>query len=184
MADEFRQKTGFRNRVKCSVRALPSNYRSPHSTVAKPGSLNQLQVHGTSLMLGGQGVLLRGPSGAGKSDLALRLIDGGAILVGDDCVNLTLTEDRIFMSAPANLMGKLEIRGLGIIQVACATSAPLALICDLVLSSEIDRFPDVPTETILNQLVPVIAIDSQTQSAAAKVRYALKVARGEIGLVT
>ena len=135
-------------------------------------------------MLGGQGVLLRGPSGAGKSDLALRLMDGGAILVADDRVNLTSAEDSVHMSAPANLMGKLEIRGLGIVQVACATSAPLALVCDLVPADQIDRFPDVATETVLDKRVPLIEIDSQTQSAAAKVRYALKVAWGEIGLNT
>jgi len=165
------------------VPALPSNCRSPHSAMAKPSPLNQPQVHGTALMIGDQGVLLRGPSGAGKSDLALRLIDGGAILVADDRVNLTPAEDAIIMSAPTNLMGKLEIRGLGIVQIVCAPSAPLALVCDLVPTAQIDRFPDVPSKTVLDQMVPVIEIDSQTQSAAAKVRYALKVARGAIGLI-
>jgi len=135
-------------------------------------------------MLGGQGVLLRGPSGAGKSDLALRLIDGGAILVADDRVNLTRAEDSILMSAPVNLMGKLEIRGLGIVQMVCAPSAPLALVCDLVLADQIDRLPEVPTETFLDQHVPVMEIDSQTQSAVVKIQYALKVVKGEIGLIT
>ena len=152
--------------------------------MAKPGPLSQLQVHGTALMIGGEGVLLRGPSGAGKSDLALRLINGGAILVADDRVNLTRAKDGILMSAPANLMGKLEIRGLGIVQLVYASSAPLALVCDLVPAHQIDRFPDVPTETVLDQLIPAIEIDSETQSAAAKVQYALKVARGEIRLFT
>ncbi len=170
--------------MKCSVPALPSNYRSPHSAVAKPNPSSQLQVHGTALMLGGHGVLLRGPSGAGKSDLALRLIDCGAILVADDRVNLTRAEGSILMSAPANLKGKLEIRGLGIVQLVCAPSASLTLVCDLVPADQIDRFPNVLTETVLDQPVPAIEIDSKTQSAAAKVRYALKVARGEIGLTT
>ena len=151
--------------------------------MAKSGPLSQLQVHGTALMLQGQGVLLRGPSGAGKSDLALRLIDSGAILVADDRVNLTRAEDRILMSSPANLMGKLEIRGLGIVQLVYVPSAPLALVCDLVPSDRIDRFPEVPAETLLDQLIPAIEIDSRTQSAAAKVRYALKVARGQIRLI-
>ena len=163
---------------------LPSNCRSPHSAMMKPGPSSHLQVHGTALMLENYGVLLRGPSGAGKSDLALQLIDGGAILVADDRVNLTLAENNVHISAPANLMGKLEIRGLGIARVACAASAPLALVCDLVSADQIDRFPDVATEIVLGQLVPLMEIDSQTQSAAAKVRYALKVARGEIGLIT
>ena len=135
-------------------------------------------------MLGGQGILLRGPSGTGKSDLALRLMDGGAILVADDRVNLTRAKDSVQMSAPANLWGKLETRCLGIVQVACAPSAPLALVCNLVPVDQIDRLPNVAIETVLDQLVPLMKINSQTQSAAAKVRYALKVARGEIELIT
>ena len=152
--------------------------------MTKPDPLNHLQVHGTALILGAQGVLFRGPSGAGKSDLALRLIDGGAILVADDRVNLTRAEDSVHMSAPANLMGKLEIRGLGIVQVDCASSVPLSLVCDLVPADQIYRLPVVATETVLDQLIPSMKIDSQAQSAAAKIRYALKVARGEIGLIT
>jgi len=152
--------------------------------MAKLTPLNHLQIHGTALMLEGYGVLLRGPSGTGKSDLALRLMDSGATLVADDRVNLTRAENSVRMSAPANLEGKLEIRGLGIVQVACAPFAPLALVCDLVPVDQVDRLPDVAIETVLDQLVPSMKIDSQTQSAAAKVRYALKVARGEIGLIT
>ncbi|HEY9548366.1 MAG TPA: serine kinase, partial [Kiloniellaceae bacterium] len=46
-------------------------------------------MHATAVLLadpqlGAWAVLLRGPSGAGKSDLALRLIDRGALLVSDD----------------------------------------------------------------------------------------------------
>ncbi|MBN07246.1 MAG: hypothetical protein CMM45_05375 [Rhodospirillaceae bacterium] len=182
MAVGFRRKTEFPNKVRCSVPVLLSNYRSPHSIVAKPVSLNQRQVHGTAIMLWDQGVLLRGPSGAGKSDLALRLIDCGAVLVADDRVNLTRAKDSVQMSAPTNLLGKLEIRGLGIVQMACVPSAPLAMVCDLVPADQIDRIPDVATETIFDQLVPLVVIDSRTQSAAARVRYALKVAQGEIGL--
>ena len=40
--------------------------------------------HATTVSLAGQGIFITGPSGAGKSDLALRLIDTGAILVADD----------------------------------------------------------------------------------------------------
>ena len=164
------------------MHVLPSNYRSLHNIVAKPVPLNQRQVHGTAIMLWDQGVLLRGPSGAGKSDLALRLIDCGAVLVADDRVNLTRAKDSVQMSAPANLLGKLEIRGLGIVQMACVPSAPLAMVCDLIPADQIDRIPAAATETIFDQLVPLVAIDSRTQSAAARVRYALKVAQGEIGL--
>ena len=41
-------------------------------------------VHGSAVAVDGGGVLLRGASGSGKSDLALRLIDAGAMLIADD----------------------------------------------------------------------------------------------------
>ncbi|MEY3906493.1 MAG: hypothetical protein RIR59_1316, partial [Pseudomonadota bacterium] len=46
--------------------------------------MTQPLLHGTCIAIKDQGVLILGASGAGKSDLALRLIDRGAALVGDD----------------------------------------------------------------------------------------------------
>ncbi|MEC8388619.1 MAG: hypothetical protein VX098_10900, partial [Pseudomonadota bacterium] len=59
------------------------------------------RVHGTCVAIDGAGVLLRGPSGSGKSDLALRLIDGGATLVGDDQLELSRVNDRLVARAPS-----------------------------------------------------------------------------------
>ena len=39
----------------------------------------EVNIHATCVAVGPHGVLLLGKSGAGKSDLALRLIDGGAM---------------------------------------------------------------------------------------------------------
>ena len=60
-----------------------------------------LLVHGTTVEIAGQAVLIRGPSGSGKSDLALRLIDGGAQLVADDQTELSPRDGRLVASAPA-----------------------------------------------------------------------------------
>ena len=49
-------------------------------------------IHATAVVISNRCVLLRGRSGAGKSDLALRLIDGGAILVADDQTELIREE--------------------------------------------------------------------------------------------
>src|SRR3954471_2128569 len=93
-----------------------------------------LRIYGTCVALSGIGVLLRGPSGSGKSDLALRLIDAGALLVADDYV---LVEpgagpgDAPGARAPPDLKGFIEVRGIGILPVPVALSAPLALAVDL-----------------------------------------------------
>ena len=74
-------------------------------------------VHGTCIEIDGLGVLLRAPSGGGKSDLALRLIDDGAHLVADDQVQLTARAGRLVATAPLRISGRMEVRGLGIVEV-------------------------------------------------------------------
>ena len=97
-----------------------------------------LNVHGTGLLLGETGVLLRGPSGAGKSVLALSLLDRfdgrgqAAFLVSDDRVDLTLQGQKIEMAAPANLAGLIELRGRGIVSRPHQSPVPLHLVIDLV----------------------------------------------------
>src|SRR3546814_17418763 len=76
-----------------------------------------LRVHATCIAIDGRGILLRGPSGSGKSDLALRLIDGGALLVADDQVILTEADGELTASAPATTAGRMEVRGIGVVDM-------------------------------------------------------------------
>ena len=133
-----------------------------------------MRVYGTSVAIGGDGILLRGPSGSGKSDLALRLIDGGARLVCDDQTALQRIDGALVMSAPAPLAGLIEVRGLGIVRVDHAASAPLRLVVDLERDARIERLPDPRFCTIDGVAVPLIALDPFTASAPAKLRLALK----------
>jgi len=95
-------------------------------------------VHGTGLLLGTTGVLLRGPSSAGKSVLALTLLDRWsmqgqpAFLVSDDRVDLLSADGTITMQAPDNLAGLIELRGRGIISRPHQSQVTLDLIIDLV----------------------------------------------------
>jgi serine kinase of HPr protein (carbohydrate metabolism regulator) len=95
-------------------------------------------IHGTALLLGTHGVLLRGPSGAGKSVLALSLLDRWegrgleAQLVADDRVDLSLEAGELLMSPPPNLAGLIELRGRGIIKRPYRSAVRLDLVIDLV----------------------------------------------------
>lgn len=95
-------------------------------------------VHGTGLLLGSTGLLLRGPSGAGKSVLALSLLDRWemrglpAFLVSDDRVDLVLTGRQLSMQAPERLAGLIELRGRGIVERPHRNLVSLALVIDLV----------------------------------------------------
>ncbi len=138
-------------------------------------------VHGTTVEIEGRGVLLRGPSGSGKSDLALRLIDGGAVLVSDDQTEVSLENGRLFASPPAVLAGLLEVRGLGIVPVAYCTRAPLALVVDLVdQSARIERLPDPDWAVLHGVSIPRLQLVAFEAAAAAKVRLAVLTPAGTI----
>lgn len=133
-----------------------------------------IRVHGTSVALGGDGILLRGPSGSGKSDLALRLIDEGGRLVADDQTELRVSSDDIFMTAPATIAGRMEVRGIGILRVPTVAAAPLRLVVDLVPSSAIERLPESQSCDYLDRRFPLIQLAPFEASAPAKLRLALR----------
>jgi len=129
------------------------------------------RVHGTAVAIQGRGVLITGPSGSGKSDLALRLIDRGALLVADDQVELVVRDGRLHAAAPATIRGRIEVRGIGIVEVE-AVPAPIALIVDLDTIPE--RMPDPRCRQLEGIDIPVIAMSPFDASAAIKVELALK----------
>jgi HPr kinase/phosphorylase len=134
-----------------------------------------IRVHGTSVALGGDGILLRGASGSGKSDLALRLIDQGARLVADDQTELRLAGEELQMSAPASIADQIEVRGIGIVRLPAVPIAVLRLVVDLVTGDTIERLPEPQFCQLLGHAVPLIAIAPFEASATAKLRLALRV---------
>lgn len=76
-------------------------------------------VHGCLVDVQGIGVLIQGDSGCGKSESVIGLLQRGASLVADDAVRLRNIEDReIVGTAPDVTRGMIEIRGIGILNVA------------------------------------------------------------------
>jgi serine kinase of HPr protein (carbohydrate metabolism regulator) len=141
-------------------------------------------VHGTCVALGRTAALLRGPSGSGKSDLALRFLflarRGPAaleapILVADDQVYLTRKGARLTASAPPTIRGKIEVRGIGIVEVKSADEAELALVVELVASAaNIERLPDQNATTPLLGLdIPLLRLSPWEASAPIKLAVAL-----------
>jgi len=141
--------------------------------VAIPDSrLSAETVHASTVALEGRAVLITGPSGSGKSDLTLRLLDRGFTLVSDDQTLVRRSGDRLIASAPATIAGKLEIRGIGIVEVDTVKDVPLALIVEL--TGELLRLPDDSRERpILGVTLPLISVDTMTASAPSKVALGL-----------
>ena len=137
-----------------------------------PAHLSSEMVHASTVALDGRAVLISGPSGSGKSDLALRLLDRGFTLVSDDQTIVRRDGERLIASAPPTIAGKLEIRGIGIVEVEHVLDVPVALLVEL--TSEIERLPDdSPTRLILGLAVPLVRIEAMAPSAAPKVALAL-----------
>jgi serine kinase of HPr protein (carbohydrate metabolism regulator) len=129
-------------------------------------------VHASTVANNGRAVMIIGPSGSGKSDLSLRLLDRGFVLVSDDQTVVRKDGDRLLASAPPTIAGKLEIRGIGIVDMERAENVPVALVVEL--TSDIQRLPDDSRERpILGVKVPLITIDAMTASAPSKVALAL-----------
>ena len=129
-------------------------------------------VHASTVAIDGRAVLITGPSGSGKSDLALRLIDRGFVLVSDDRTIVRRDGDRLLASAPPQIAGKLEIRGIGIIEMEAASDVPIALIVEL--TGDIQRLPEDSRERpILGVALPLVTIDAMTASASSKAAHAL-----------
>ena len=152
---------------------------SEKSASAPHASEAPLLVHGTTVAIGGRGVLLRGPSGSGKSDLALRLIDAGGQLVADDQGHLWREGDSILVRSPKPIAGLIEVRGIGIMRVDSLPVARLALIADLVAPQHVERLPEPRSETIFGVAIPLVALAPFEASAPAKVRLALAAIAGE-----
>jgi serine kinase of HPr protein (carbohydrate metabolism regulator) len=138
--------------------------------MAQPSSETR---HASTIAIDGQAILITGVSGSGKSDLALRLIDRGARLVSDDYTQITRTETGLIASAPSRLKGKIEVRGLGIIDCEPIDQAPVALLVRLGPLPE--RLPDEEeSEIIAGCPIPAITISPFEASAPVKIEWALR----------
>jgi HPr kinase/phosphorylase len=75
--------------------------------------------HGVLVDVYGVGILITGESGVGKSESALELVKRGHRLVADDVVEIRrVSEKRLVGEAPEVLRHLMEIRGVGIIDIA------------------------------------------------------------------
>lgn len=138
------------------------------------------RINGTCVRIGETGVLIRGPSGAGKSDLALRLIDRGAVLIADDYCDVERRPDALILRAPSTIAGRMEVRGLGILHTPYGEHARLGLIVDLAEGKDIERLPEKTADHLAGIEIPWIQVDAKQASADVKVRLVIRALAGDV----
>ena len=75
--------------------------------------------HGVLMEVYGEGLLLIGESGIGKSEAAVELLKRGHRLIADDAVDIRKIADNTLLgTSPALIRNYIEIRGIGVINVA------------------------------------------------------------------
>ena len=88
-------------------------------TYLKDALAPRVTRHGVLVEVYGEGILLTGDSGIGKSEAAIELLKRGHRLIADDAVEIHKVSASVLMgTAPALIRNYIELRGIGIINVA------------------------------------------------------------------
>ncbi len=127
-------------------------------------------MHASSVEVGGRAVLILGPSGSGKSGLALELMSRGAGLISDDGTRVARRGNRIELSAPSNVAGKIEARHFGILKAASVPTAELAVVVDLS-RPEPERMPRRRTTILLGAEIELVFGAGVPNLPAALIQY-------------
>jgi len=133
----------------------------------------QSLIHASCVAMDGRGVLLLGNSGCGKSDVALRLIDAGAVLVGDDQIGISNVNGTLVATPAPRLEGMIEARGVGILEIAFVRDIPLALAVKLVERTDIERMPEPVFFGCAGLELPLVSLHAFDGSTVAKIRMIL-----------
>lgn len=134
------------------------------------------QVHATCIarQIGGlwRAALLLGASGAGKSDLALRALNHGWRLVSDDYTCVWRSGEALYASAPRTIAGRIEARGLGILDLPRRDLAEVwvAANCE---TTPLERLPEPETMQIAGLELALVRLNALESSALFKLDRAL-----------
>lgn len=100
-------------------RRATSTVASTIITYLRAALAPRITRHGVLMEVYGEGLLLMGDSGIGKSEAALELLKRGHRLIADDAVEIRkITETSLSGTAPELIRNYIELRGIGIINVA------------------------------------------------------------------
>ena len=139
-------------------------------TYLKNALAPRITRHGVLVEIYGEGIFINGDSGIGKSETAIELVKRGHRLIADDAVEIKKVSSReLIGSAPEVLRHYIELRGIGVINVAklfgmgaVKDSANIDLIVNMVPWRDGEAYDRLGMEThyaeILDVQVPEVTI--------------------------
>jgi serine kinase of HPr protein (carbohydrate metabolism regulator) len=141
-----------------------------------------LDFQATAVSYKNQAVLITGPSGVGKTALALRLIENGAVLIGDDIVEIFIKNNQLYCKAKEKLKGIIEVRGLGLV-AGLKVKSVSKIACQICLHPQkTERLPEFRTTDLMGKKIPVFDFYA-CETNFIQVLYALKVLNKELTLL-
>jgi HPr kinase/phosphorylase len=143
-------------------------------------------IHGSAVLLGERGILVRGASGSGKSTLVLELLAAdprGARLVADDRVIVAAAHGRLLADVPAEIAGLIEMRGVGLVRRRHVAPVVVRLVVDLLAAEACSRLPEArEAQAELEGIVlPRLALPIGVGGGAARVSAAASAIFGLAG---
>jgi HPr kinase/phosphorylase len=130
-------------------------------------------LHCTCVKFIDKGILIMGCSGSGKSDLALRLMNKGAVLISDDYVDVRTDNGTLWAYTPKNIEGLIEVRGVGLMEVNYEKSCELHIVLELVAREDIVRMPEKYFYEYSGCKIPLLKFDGFAVSSVAKIKFIL-----------
>ena len=139
-------------------------------TYLKSSLAPRVTRHGVLVEIYGEGILINGDSGIGKSETAIELVKRGHRLIADDAVEIKkVSPHELVGSAPPVLKYYIELRGIGVINVAklfgmgaVKESSNIDLIINMVPWRDGEAYDRLGMETqyteILDVKVPSITV--------------------------
>jgi serine kinase of HPr protein (carbohydrate metabolism regulator) len=129
-------------------------------------------VQAACVAVNGRAVLIESRSDEARIDLVLRMIDRNAVLVADDSTICQRQDGVLLASAPVASRGRIEVRGLGVVELSYAERVPVDLL--VVILDSPPRFPeDQSKRRVAGIDVPVLPLTALDPAAPIKVELAV-----------
>lgn len=136
-------------------------------------------IHASAVLIGAKAALIRGPAGSGKSQLVWQLIEAAkqgslpfARLVADDRAHIQACHGRLLVRPAIELVGLLEIRGLGIRRIPYEAMALVGLAVDLA-ATDAERYPSAEAKkaNIDGVILPRLAVAAGQSALSLVLAY-------------